>query len=80
MNDEQLDEAITTAPLYIDSKTRYKQERELRKAKKKARKEITPQVGPKAAKKLVKEATKRVMTNRQNIPTKPVVKAAARGA
>jgi hypothetical protein len=77
MTDES---AIVTAPIYIDSKTRWKQERELRKAKKKARKEITPQVGPKAAKKLVKEATKRVMKNNSQLPTKPVVKAAARGA
>lgn len=53
---------------FVDSLTRYKQDRELRKAKKKIRKDLTPKFGAKMANRLVKVASKRVMENREAIP------------
>jgi hypothetical protein len=53
---------------FVDSLTRFKQERELKKAKKKIRKDLTPKVGAKEANRLVKIASKRVMANREAIP------------
>lgn len=53
-----------TEPIYIDPMTRYKQERELRKAKKSVRKDLTKKVGKKAAARLVKHAANKVMSKR----------------
>jgi site-specific recombinase XerD len=55
MNEEQ--------PQYIDSMTRYKQERELKKAKKQVRKELIPKLGDRLAKNMVKKAANKVMKN-----------------
>ncbi len=68
---------MSDTPVYIDPLTRWKQERELRKAKKKVRKEIEPKVGKKAAKQLVKKAANKVMTDRA--VEQKVMKHAARG-
>lgn len=68
---------MSETPVYVDALTRYKQERELRKAKKRVRKEIEPKVGKKAAKHLVKTAANKVMNERA--PEQKITKHAARG-
>lgn len=45
---------------FIDSKTRYKVQREFKKAQKKLIKQYTPQIGEKAAKRLIKVAARRL--------------------
>lgn len=68
---------MSEEPIYIDSTTRLKQERALKKAQKKARKEMQQKVGKKAATRLVKQATRKVLND---MPMdKRIQKAAARG-
>lgn len=55
---------MTEEAVYIDSMTRYKQLRELKKAKKSVRKDLTKKVGKKAAARLVKHAADKVMAKR----------------
>jgi hypothetical protein len=45
---------------YVDSLTRYKIQREFKKAQKKHIKEYTPKIGEKAAKRLIKVASRRL--------------------
>jgi hypothetical protein len=68
---------MSDTPVYIDSLTRLKQEREVRKAKKKVRKEIEQKVGKKQAKYFVKKAYNKVMQNADTV--KKIEKHAARG-
>ena len=50
-------------PQYVDSMTRYKQQRELKKAKKQVRKELIPKLGDRMARNMVKKAANKVMKN-----------------
>ena len=68
---------MSDTPVYIDSLTRLRQEREVRKAKKKVRKEIEQKVGKKQAKHFVKKAYNKVMQNADTV--KKIEKHAARG-
>lgn len=68
---------MSDTPEYIDQNTRWKQERELRKAKKRVRKELEEKVGKTNAKKLVKKAANKVM--RERAVEQKIMKHAARG-